>query len=259
MLRFFRQIRQKLILQENIRKYLLYSIGEVLLVVIGILIALQVNNWNEERKTSIEEKNYVLALLDDLENDKHELLTLIENRKLKSDSATKLLLISRNKGPNSLNEMGNLLNDVLVWKEFTPKDNTFKELISSGKLHILSSDSLRNGILNLFSMYDDIRVYKDHIRREYDYYLYDLWAKYTTPNIDLNVEPTTDLLKADENFIRENEALLLKEYKEVLQDKTFQTGLFLARMNNRGINDSYKLTINQIDELIKQIDLLIKT
>jgi len=50
MIRFFRTIRKKLIEEDNVRKYLLYAIGEILLVVIGILIALQVNNWNEERK-----------------------------------------------------------------------------------------------------------------------------------------------------------------------------------------------------------------
>jgi hypothetical protein len=47
MLKFFRTIRKKLIEEYNVRKYLLYAIGEILLVVIGILIALQVNNWND--------------------------------------------------------------------------------------------------------------------------------------------------------------------------------------------------------------------
>ncbi|HBZ38410.1 MAG TPA: hypothetical protein DEO59_08000, partial [Balneola sp.] len=60
--RFFRQIRQKLIKQENVRKYLWYALGEILLVMIGILLALQVNNWNENRK----EKNYEHRMLTEL-------------------------------------------------------------------------------------------------------------------------------------------------------------------------------------------------
>ena len=48
MLKFFRKIRQKLIDEGNLKRYLIYAIGEVLLVVVGILIALQINNWNEE-------------------------------------------------------------------------------------------------------------------------------------------------------------------------------------------------------------------
>jgi len=58
MLKFFRTIRKKLIEEDNVRKYLLYAIGEILLVVIGILIALQVNNWNEERKLNLLEVSY---------------------------------------------------------------------------------------------------------------------------------------------------------------------------------------------------------
>ena len=50
MIKFFRKIRRKLLTENKISKYLLYAIGEIILVVIGILIALQVNNWNEDRK-----------------------------------------------------------------------------------------------------------------------------------------------------------------------------------------------------------------
>ena len=55
MIKFFRKIRQKLLSENNFGKYLLYALGEILLVVIGILIALQVNNWNESKKISRQE------------------------------------------------------------------------------------------------------------------------------------------------------------------------------------------------------------
>ncbi|MFT6046016.1 MAG: hypothetical protein ACI9WC_001721, partial [Arenicella sp.] len=55
MIRFFRKIRQNLIKENKVGKYLLYAIGEIVLVVIGILIALQINTWNEDRKQSTSE------------------------------------------------------------------------------------------------------------------------------------------------------------------------------------------------------------
>ena len=62
MLRFFRQIRQRLLTENRVSKYLLYAIGEILLVVIGILIALQVNNWNEQSKDREIERKWLLAI-----------------------------------------------------------------------------------------------------------------------------------------------------------------------------------------------------
>lgn len=57
MIKFFRKIRQNLLTHNKFSKYLLYAFGEILLVVIGILIALQINNWNEDRKSQIQELN----------------------------------------------------------------------------------------------------------------------------------------------------------------------------------------------------------
>ena len=72
MLRFFRNIRQKLIEQENIRKYFWYAIGEILLVMIGILLALQVNNWNEERIKTEYEQIMLAEILQDLRDDRKD-------------------------------------------------------------------------------------------------------------------------------------------------------------------------------------------
>jgi hypothetical protein len=69
MISFFRKIRQKLLSQNRVTRYLVYAIGEIALVVIGILIALQINNWNEARKARINERTVLKNLVQDLRAD----------------------------------------------------------------------------------------------------------------------------------------------------------------------------------------------
>jgi hypothetical protein len=67
MIKFFRKIRQRLLAEGNLKRYLIYAIGEILLVVIGILIALQINTWNEWRKDRIKEENILHDLAKNIE------------------------------------------------------------------------------------------------------------------------------------------------------------------------------------------------
>jgi len=79
MTKFFHRIRQKLLRDKQFSKYILYAIGEIFLVVIGILIALQINNWNEEVKNQKNEYSFYREILSDLEKDSVKLsdLTLL--------------------------------------------------------------------------------------------------------------------------------------------------------------------------------------
>jgi hypothetical protein len=77
MINFFRKIRENMIKENRVSKYILYAIGEIVLVVIGILIALSINNWNEQKKTEEKTKSSLLALRNDLILD-----TLLINKNL---------------------------------------------------------------------------------------------------------------------------------------------------------------------------------
>ncbi len=85
MLPFLRKIRKTLIDSGSTKKYFIYAIGEIALVVIGILIALQINNWNERRKDSIRETNILKDLVENLESNSN-ILERISQDGFKRDS-----------------------------------------------------------------------------------------------------------------------------------------------------------------------------
>jgi sensor domain CHASE-containing protein len=75
MIKFFRHIRQRLIQEKNMGKYLKYAIGEILLVVIGILIAIQINNWNENRKKQALELELLKQVNSEIESLEYDVST----------------------------------------------------------------------------------------------------------------------------------------------------------------------------------------
>jgi len=91
-LRLFRKNRQKLAAENNAAKYLRYTIGEIVLVVIGILIALQGNNWNELRKQRARELHYLTNLKTDLNLNIAEIDKYITTRASQTESAITVIL-----------------------------------------------------------------------------------------------------------------------------------------------------------------------
>jgi len=94
MINFFRRIRKQLADDNKPLKYIRYAIGEILLVVVGILIALQINTWNEQQKQNKLEKEYYCRLLEDVMQDREQVTNLIaqsEARLKASNEAVRLL------------------------------------------------------------------------------------------------------------------------------------------------------------------------
>lgn len=152
MIKFFRKIRQNLLSDGITGKYLKYAVGEIILVVLGILIALQINNWNESNKLRKEGNLYLQRLQMDLAAD-----TLYLNQKIYRAT----LLIDRNTSfikkmydrQQTLEEARELLNMPLWDSEYlTIQDNTFKELVSSGKLNIIYNPTLKAAIVNYYRL-----------------------------------------------------------------------------------------------------------
>ena len=69
MIKFFRKIRQQLLTENKFSKYLIYALGEIALVVIGILIALSLNNWNQKKSERKIERRYISSLIEDAKTD----------------------------------------------------------------------------------------------------------------------------------------------------------------------------------------------
>jgi hypothetical protein len=166
MLKFFRSIRQKLVLQENVKKYLLYAVGEILLVVVGILIALQINNWNAERKNLRESEQFISRLLDEVNiNLKHlDLEIAVEERQM---SASKSILDLFNM---DVKDVDPVAFDSLIFIVFSANtlefnQGTLLEGQNTGKISLIPSDELRLALYNLPTHLEEVRS-QEHINSQ---------------------------------------------------------------------------------------------
>lgn len=146
MLKFFRKIRRNLLSDGKTEKYFKYAIGEIILVVIGILIALQINNWNENRKNRISEADYYCRILDDLElNEK--LIKETSNLTTKKIELCKELILDLNRIPNKRSEILDKFVLALRQDVFVPSNIAFEDLTSSGQLKLLTDLKLKNRLI----------------------------------------------------------------------------------------------------------------
>ena len=139
MMNFFRKIRQNLHSESNTGKYLKYALGEIILVVVGILIALQVNNLNDLRKTNIKKNLLIESLVTDLKMDTTMLSQYLKI--LKEDSAQNIGFVQRMSKSNAtidtLIQIARFEFNPKLQVNFTFNDNTFQSLMSTGNFNIM--------------------------------------------------------------------------------------------------------------------------
>jgi hypothetical protein len=156
MLKLFRKIRQNLLSENKFRKYLIYAIGEIILVVIGILMALQINSWNQQRIENKQEIELLTSLKDEFQYNLRELEESIFINKKVTQSCIKLTELIRSDSINKVPErVDQLLVNIGGFKSFDARIGISGEIVNSGKLNILKNDEIREQLGNWLTILDD--------------------------------------------------------------------------------------------------------
>lgn len=163
MIKFFRHIRQTLIMENKTSKYFKYAIGEIVLVVIGILIALQVNNWNETRLEQKRIRQYAKSLIEDLKND-IEMLKVSQfqaREKHKAIDSLRHLVIQTPYRDLSNTDLYIIAHDIM-YRPYKWNRSTINELKNSGGLRYITNDSLQKKLVAYES-------YSNHLDEDFEF------------------------------------------------------------------------------------------
>lgn len=248
MINFFRRIRRKLADDNQLLKYSRYAIGEIVLVVIGILIALQINNQNQQRISFNEEQVLLKNLKNDFKSRLNELELLNVGRQNAVNVIEQLMSLGDNPPENyDDNIMDSLLAKSTTTYRFNEKFATMDMLFNSGQINSLSNDSLKLLLSkwpsNVEEMLEEQRLVVENfyeleksLNRHVS--LRDIYQKFSWSDYDIpDINPST----------------IQKDYKGLLNDRNFENLIaskrFLLIIN---IADANLL----IDEARKIIQLL---
>ena len=156
MIKFFRHIRKSLLMENKTSKYFKYAIGEIILVVIGILIALQINNWNTYRIERSKEDSYLVNLNRDLNNQ----MQMIE-RNLSGEEFIYNCLTKAKNNFEKYKKFRAVKEDIVLMSSmndrytFTVTSPTYKELLSTGNLDIITNNTFKS---QMVKYYEDLEL-----------------------------------------------------------------------------------------------------
>ncbi|NKI30423.1 DUF6090 family protein [Croceivirga thetidis] len=166
MIKFFRRIRQKLLSENKFSKYLIYALGEIVLVVIGILIALQINNWNLTQQDRNTEKQNLLALQEEFSKNKATLQEIIELNNENISSAEKMIQSFSKSTKDTITELSiaNYTSETFgIEINFEPETGVLTEIISSGQLKLIQNKRLKHKLAGLQSKIDEIKQQENEV------------------------------------------------------------------------------------------------
>ncbi len=251
MIKFFRRIRQRLLSENKISKYLLYAIGEIVLVVIGILIALAINNSNQRRVIEEKEQVYLKGLKEEFETSKAKLTVLTDINRKNLREAKKLIgyTSDNNKIPDEEMFSEILFNTFSPDISFNPNNSLLDEIINSGSLKDISNTRLRVRLTNWISTIEDVSKQEQELA--------------------IQREKVLDIFRRNENSLRTildltgvNEDLGIDKLEQpesnlkLLDSREFENNILMFILTSKGTEEAHYLPL--MDELNTILDLIEK-
>ena len=245
MINFFRKIRLNMINENKVSKYLFYAIGEIALVMIGILLALQVNNWNETRKNKATEQQLLNSLLQEFETNLEILDKTIEKNTEIFDAG---INIGEFTGPSlaivSEKELSqNMVGAFKYDSRYIPNKGTINEINNSGKLSLISDPSLRNKISKWISQLELVNNQEKYVieRRDYTHQFF-----INNGNFRRHLEIVDDAL------IDVKPSKFANNDFSFLEKSEFESNLYLFIVTSINLNKGFYLPLKEQTEILIQ-------
>lgn len=246
MIKFFRNIRQSLIMENNTFKYFKYALGEIFLVVLGILIALQINIWNESRKDRAFEVKMLKEIKKALEND---ILSFERSvlRLSKLDSATSVMakhIFEKSTFEDSLYYKGESRWYYLrTGIQYQYNRGPYEAIKSSG-IDKISNDSLRNALIKLY---------------DFDFPRNEELTKWWDRDYEKQNEKLSSFLSESKVILNNGEYEFIRTFPEDLfNNKEFITLVGSIRSRGKSVSNSLSTMVTRIEQMIALIDHEIK-
>ena len=251
MIKFFRQIRKSLLMENKTSKYFKYAIGEIILVVIGILIALQINNWNEERKNRNREQSILKNLQSDFKANIDNVDKTYNSFLEAYEASANLLEIISSSDAIYGSEIEYLLDEIIN-KTMSLDINTgsINEILNTGSINLIRDTYLKKQLSN-WSYFetdtqDDIVIYRDYL---FDFFIPSLTNKALLRNMEV-----PDFFEEDLKLQIISKSNFKIDYNKTIRTIEFENELYNNTLNYMYTLNSYKVFKNYLSDTIKLIE-----
>jgi len=225
MIKFFRKIRQRLLTENKFSKYLIYAIGEIILVVIGILIALQINNWNESNKERALVMTSLSSLKLNLKEDIRDLNEQIDynNNLLKNiDFAFELIALPQYENLR-LSIFTDSIGDLAAERTFFPNNTAFKSMESGSHSQWITNQKFKESIYKYYVELEKLSGITNEnnqfVKKHIEYFVYNKMELGTYfPKVNRHSN-NRNLRLDNTNVFRDN-----PEFKNALIGRMFRAG-----------------------------------